>query len=174
MLFQEDLSTIPDVILDLPSNNYKIHDEELQDIHFFKFINNTYGISTSKLFKGITEFGQKIISTKSSLKFLIRCRELDIFPKALDKFEINLNHINLHSKTGKKTYSKDIHDFKVKTLNNLIEDSCIHIYFLHKKVQHNLELLENLVSVEFLNRFLMSQDFYNYKQLLKFNRIHID
>ena len=36
MFFQEDLSTIPDVILDLPSNNYKIHDEELQDIHFFK------------------------------------------------------------------------------------------------------------------------------------------
>ena len=70
---------------------------------------------------------RKDILGKSNYKFLLRCRELDIFSQTIDNFDINSKQIDLRSNTGNKQFSEDIKKLKISTLNTLIKDSRIHI-----------------------------------------------
>ena len=99
-------------------------------MHFLQFIRLKYGSHLVKLFKKIIDFSRKNIVAKSSRKFLLRCRDYDIFPLCIDSLDSISSHFNLHSTTGNKMLLREIQDFKIKTLNILIEDICIHINFL--------------------------------------------
>ena len=97
---------------------------------------------------------KKFTVSKCKLKFLLKCRNYDIFPRHISKLSKAINNISFHSNLIKKKASHTTECIKKELQNLEIRDINIYIKFLNNSINSQLTKLKASISETITDEFL--------------------
>ena len=110
---------------------------------------------------------KKLTVSKSKLKFLLKCRNYDIFPRHISKLCKSTNNISFHSNLINKKTSHTTEYIRKKLQNLEIWDINIHIKFVNNSINSQLTKLKastsETITDEFLKYYENTLTFFQYK-----------
>lgn len=121
---------------------------------FYCDIYALYSLNVKNRFVTLAKTCINISDAHHDLKFLLKCRSFDVFPRHIENSVIPFLSITFHSNFGKKMQFSYSHSIKKTLLGFEISDLNIHINFLHKKRDLIINDLQNLTSSQLCHAFL--------------------
>ena len=160
MLRQPNLTASTDGNSIFTQDDNKLH-------RIVKKIEHHFGKNTTSDFYNVTKSMKKLTVSKCQLKFLLKCRNYDIFPRHMSKLCKSINNISFHSNLINKKASHTTEYIKKKLHNLEIRDINIHIKSLNNSINSQLTKLKastsETITDEFLKYYENTLTYFQYK-----------
>ena len=132
-----------------------------------KKIEYHFGYNIISNFNTLTKMMKKLTVSKSELKFLLKCRSFDIFPRHISNLCKSFKKLSFHSNLINRKVCHLIDYTKKKLLNSEIRDLNIHIKFLTNSINSQIIKLKASTSeitiAEFLKYYDKTLTYFQYK-----------
>ena len=116
------------------------------EYHFGKNIISNFNI--------VTKMMKRLTASESELKFLLKCRSFDIFPRHILNLSKSINNLSFHSNFINRKVRHLIDYTKKKILNSEIRHLNIHIKFLNNSINSQLTKLKASTTEKTIEEFL--------------------
>ena len=110
-----------------------------------------YGQKAKAGFYYITQLLQDLAYAREKCRFLLLCKNLEIFPKHITNACKNISDLFLHSKLCNRVLHEFIFKVKNRLLRTEIKDINMHINYLNRKTDSTITELENTISKDVLD-----------------------
>ena len=133
-------------------NNSNIEScKNINDI--FKYVRSIYNEGTFKKIQSFTKLSKKVATEILHKKFLLSCREYDVFPKHVQNVLSSFKSFSIHSLSIKNKFFYLEKCISKKILNYLIKDTHNHVNYLLKNIKKLKIFLKEQLNTKLLHKF---------------------